>query len=235
MKKPIILVFASRDQGKTMCKIEYTDALLRAGAAPLIVPMNTDEDALVQLCETADGFFFAGGVDLDPALYGEEKLNDTVEIDDVRDKLEMTALGTALKTDKPILGVCRGIQSVNVGMGGTLYQDIPSQYEGALTHRQSIPADQPSHKVKVAEGSRLYDITGGEIMTNSFHHQAVKTPAKGLEVTARAEDGMIEALESDSERFILLVQWHPECTAYKNEVSQGIFNAFVNSIKTNRK
>jgi putative glutamine amidotransferase len=235
MKKPIILIFASKDGGNTFCKMQYSDGILKAGGIPLIVPMNTDGESLKQLCGTADGFLFAGGVDMDPKIYGEEKINDTVEIDEVRDRLELTALSYIVPSDKPVLGICRGIQSVNVGFGGTLWQDIPSQCEGALVHRQTIPGDQPSHEVTVLPGTRLFGITGKEkIMTNSFHHQAVKTPGKGLRVTARASDGMTEALEYEGDRFVLLVQWHPEITN-DSEISKGIFKSFIDSVKTNCK
>jgi len=235
MKKPLVLIFASRDGGNTFCKIQYSDGISAAGGIPLIVPMNTDEDSIKQLCETADGFLFAGGVDMDPKIYGEEKINDTVEIDDMRDRLELTALSYIVPSDKPVLGICRGIQSVNVGFGGTLWQDIPSQCEGALVHRQTIPGDQPSHEVTVVPGTRIFDITKKEkIMTNSFHHQAVKVPGKGLRVTARASDGMIETLEGEGDRFVLLIQWHPEITN-DNEISKGIFKAFINSMNINCK
>lgn len=228
MKKPIILIFASRDGGNTFCKMQYTDALLKAGGIPLIVPMNTDKDSLKQLFDLADGFLFAGGVDMDPRIYGEEKINDTVEIDDIRDRLELSALSLVVPSDKPVLGICRGIQSVNVGFGGTLWQDIPSQYENALVHSQKEPSDQPTHEVTIDKDTRLHGIIGADkIMTNSFHHQAVKVPGKGLKIVARASDGMTEALESESERYVLLIQWHPECTAAKDPVSQAIFNDFV--------
>ncbi|MBO4423190.1 MAG: gamma-glutamyl-gamma-aminobutyrate hydrolase family protein [Clostridia bacterium] len=228
MKKPVILVFASRNNGNTFCKMQYTDGILQAGGIPLIVPMDTDAESLSQLCDAADGFLFAGGVDLDPALYGEEIYNDTVEVDPVRDKLETTAFGYVLPSDKPVLGICRGIQSVNVGLGGTLWQDVPSQCPDALTHRQNEPTDVPTHRVKITDGTRLRDIVGADsLMTNSFHHQAVKAPGKGLKIAARTEDGIIEALESESGRFILLLQWHPECTVYDSDVSKAIFRAFV--------
>ena len=235
MRKPVILIFASRDGGNTFCKMQYSDGISGAGGIPLIVPMNTDKESLKQLVDTADGFLFAGGVDMDPKIYGEEKIHDTVEIDEIRDRLELAALSLIVPSDKSVLGICRGIQSVNVGFGGTLWQDIPSQYGGAVTHRQTIPGDQPIHEVTVERKSRLFEITKTEkIMTNSFHHQGVKTAGKGLRVTARASDGMIEALESDGDRFVLLVQWHPEITN-DNEISKGIFKSFIDSIKTNCK
>lgn len=228
MKKPVILIFCSRKDDTTFCGIRYSDAILCSGGIPLLVPMKTDEEALKQLCGYADGFLFAGGVDIDPAVYGEEKLNDTVEIDEIRDTLELTALPHVIASGKPVLGICRGIQSVCVGMGGTLWQDIPAQYKDAICHRQSKPGTEPTHEVTIKEGTRLFDIIGTEkIMTNSFHHQAVKTPGKDLIISASASDGMIEALEYNGGRFLVLVQWHPEFTAATDNASKALFRAFI--------
>jgi putative glutamine amidotransferase len=232
MKNPIILIFSSRKDDLTFCSIRYSDAILACGGIPLIVPMKTDEAALKQLCEYADGFLFAGGVDVDPSIYGEEKLNDTVEIDNIRDSLEMSAVKLIAATDKPVLGICRGIQSVNVGLGGSLWQDIPAQIPGALCHRQKIPGTETTHEVTVRPGTRMYEIAGAEkIMTNSFHHQAVKKPADGLIISAQASDGMTEALELPGERFFMLVQWHPEFTATTDKVSGSLFKTFINEAK----
>ena len=231
MKRPVILIFPSRKDDCTMMSVRYTDAIRCHGGVPLLIPMNTDEETLSEMIRLADGFLFSGGVDLDPALYGEEKLNDTVEVDPVRDALEMTGMRLILKTDKPILGICRGIQSVNVGMGGTLYQDIPSQHPSDICHRQTAPATEPTHKVTVEDGTLLRSLLKKTVMTNSFHHQGVKDPAPGLRVAARADDGMIEALESTTDRFILLVQWHPEFTHSTDPSSDALFSAFIKAAR----
>lgn len=234
MKRPVILIFPSRKDDCTMMSVRYTDAIRCHGGVPLLIPMNTDEETLSEMIRSADGFLFSGGVDLDPALYGEEKLNDTVEVDPVRDALEMTGMRLILKTDKPILGICRGIQSVNVGMGGTLYQDIPSQRPSDICHRQTAPATEPTHKVTVEDGTLLRSLLKETVMTNSFHHQGVKDPAPGLRVAARAGDGMIEALESTTDRFILLVQWHPEFTHSTDPASDALFSAFIKAARGDR-
>ena len=127
MKRPVILIFPTRRDDLSAVSVRYTDAVRCHGGLPLVVPMNTDAAALEEMCAISDGFMFTGGVDIAPSYYNEEKLNDTVETDEVRDTLEMTAIGYVLASGKPVLGICRGIQSVNVGMGGTLYQDIPAQ------------------------------------------------------------------------------------------------------------
>lgn len=228
MKKPVILIFSSRKDDLSFCSVRYSDAVLLHGGIPIIVPMKTDGESLAQLCGYADGFLFAGGVDLDPALYGETKLNDTVEIDGIRDTLEMTAMPHVLRSGKPVFGICRGIQSVCVGMGGTLWQDIPAQVPDAVCHKQTKPGAESTHEVTVKRGTRLYGIIKEEkIMTNSFHHQSVKDPGKDLTVCAQASDGLIEALEGKDDRFLVLVQWHPEFTAGTDVVSAALFRAFI--------
>ena len=128
MKRPVIIIFTTRKDDLTAMSVRYTDAVRCHGGIPLLIPMNTDAETLEAMCEEADGFLFSGGVDLDPALYGEEKLNDTVEVDPMRDALEITGLGIVLKTSKPIMGICRGIQSVNVGMqGNSVHQRGPGR------------------------------------------------------------------------------------------------------------
>ena len=234
MKRPVILIFPSRKDDCTMMSVRYTDAIRCHGGVPLLIPMNTDEETLSEMIRLADGFLFSGGVDLDPALYGEEKLNGTVEVDPVRDALEMTGMRLILKTDKPILGICRGIQSVNVGMGGTLYQDIPSQRPSDICHRQTAPATEPTHNVTVEDGTLLRSLLKETVMTNSFHHQGVKDPAPGLRVAARADDGMIEALEGTTDRFILLVRWHPEFTHSTDPSSDALFSAFIKAARGDR-
>lgn len=228
MKKPLILVFCSNDNGRLMLRMNYSDSVISAGGIPLAVPMRLNKDDLAQLCGAADGFLFAGGVDVDPSFYGEQVLNDTVEIDPVRDALECAAVPLALSTGKPLLGICRGIQSVNVFSGGSLYQDIPSQIKTETLHRQTVSAETDTHYVDIEPDSLIYSIAGcGRIKTNSFHHQAVKTPSPLFRVTARAEDGVIEAMEGKDVPFALLVQWHPEFTSAKEGVSRRIFSSFI--------
>ena len=229
MKRPVILIFPTRRDNLSAVSVRYTDAVRCHGGLPLVVPMNTDKDTLELMCRAADGFLFTGGVDVAPSYYGEEKLNDTVETDEIRDTLEMTAIGYVLKTGKPILGICRGIQSVNVGMGGTLIQDIPAQLPDAVCHRQNAPATEPTHEVTAVPGTRLQALIGDRVKTNSFHHQAVKAPAPGLIVSARSSDGVIEALESADDRYITLVQWHPEFTHSTDPCSDALFRSFIDA------
>ena len=134
--------------------------------------------------------------------------------------------------DKPVLGICRGIQFLNAALGGSLYQDIPSQHPSAVEHHQSPPYDQPSHEVTLVQGSPLQTLLGQEeLLVNSYHHQAVKRLADGLEVMAWSEDGLVEAVWKPDQRFLWAVQWHPEFSFRTEEASRRIFAAFAGSMK----
>ena len=199
--KPLILLTASLYPEDPVYRVNasYTKAIDRAGGLPVLVP-DTD---FAEIAARADGVLFTGGVDLDPALYGEETVNDTVEISHDRDALEMALFRELLPRRIPMLGICRGIQTLNVALGGSLWQDIPAQLPGAPVHRGV------KHEVIAEADSLAGSIFGTRFRTNSFHHQAVKEPGKGVRVTARAEDGVIEAIEHETLP-IWGFQWHPE-------------------------
>lgn len=227
--RPVIGIAPSIGDGKIKMSTSYAESVFRAGGIPFFLPYTTD-DAVIGEYAKLDGFLFAGGVDLDPALYGEEKLNDTVEIDPARDAFEMALFAAVYPTGKPIFGICRGIQSINVALGGTLYQDIPA-------HRQSEPGRVGTHAVRLECGTRIRRIMGGEeIMANTFHHQAIKTPAPSLAVVGRAHDeaGTIEAVETrETGRFLLAVQWHPELMAASDPAHAALFAAFIEAVRRN--
>jgi len=193
----------------------YLRALVAAGA-------NQDE---VQLLVAGaggrlstgdfDGVLFAGGEDVDPARYGEVKRYDSVDVNDNRDQFEMKLLEHALHHRLPILGICRGAQVINVGFGGTLYQDLAQDAGPEFEHRQTDAGKartETTHTVTVTEpGSLLASAIAGSCRVNSIHHQAIKRLGRGLKVTAHSEDGLVEAVESAGEYpFLLAVQWHPE-------------------------
>lgn len=231
-KKPLVAVFGSRSDNKKMqvIRTNYLTSISEAGGLPFLVPMMASVDDYRQIAETADGFFFAGGIDIRPSLYREKTLPECGEIDDERDRSEFTALEEIKKTGKPVFGVCRGIQVLNVFCGGTLWQDIPSQCNGSVIHSQKESVTERTHDVTIEKGSLLYDILEKDrISVNSFHHQAVKeTP---ITASARAEDGIIEAIEDAEHRFFLGVQWHPEHTFYVDDESKKLFSAFVSATK----
>jgi len=178
----------------------YLSALSAAGAVPVMAG-ETDLEALM---ERADGILFTGGEDVDPRIYGEEKVNDTVTVTPARDSLELRLFAAAKEKKIPIIGICRGIQLINVALSGSLWQDIPSQCPESVTHSAGA-----KHAVTTAENSVFRSLFGAAFSTNSYHHQSVKAPGTGLRVTAKAVDGTIEAVEHETLP-IWATQWHPE-------------------------
>jgi putative glutamine amidotransferase len=180
------------------------------GASLLVTPAHSP--ATVEcLMALADGLLLSGGEDVAPEHYGEEPHPFLGQTNPLRDRMEFQALGCALRRDIPVLAICRGMQLLNVCLGGTLYQDLPSQRPGEIVHEQEAPVGHRWHHASVAAGSRLERIFGSdELMINSFHHQAVKQLGRGLRPLAWAEDGVIEAVESVEHPWVFGVQWHPE-------------------------
>lgn len=217
--------FAARD----VVNRSYTEALVAAGAVPFAVPCLEDEAALGQLLDRADGLLITGGEDVAPALYGQEPNTHLGGVSPWRDRLDQVAVAYALaRPDLPVLGICRGIQSLAVFGGGTLYQDVPSQVAGALQHGQKAPGFHGTHALSVVPDSRLASLVGGtHVMVNSFHHQAVHRPPEGFAVTARTSDGVIEALERTSGTFCLGVQFHPELMVNHHPPMAALFQGFV--------
>ncbi|MGC9316946.1 MAG: gamma-glutamyl-gamma-aminobutyrate hydrolase family protein, partial [Armatimonadota bacterium] len=206
----------------------YLDCLERAGATPLMIPDLAD-DRLLSLLELAQGLLVTGGGDFDPRTYGRQPHAKLGSINPRRDHLDRIAIEFALgRPEIPLLGICRGIQSLNVVAGGTLLQDVGSEVEGALKHGQSAPGWYATHDISLAEGSRLREILGCErVAVNSFHHQAVDQVAEGFRAVAHTDDGVIEAIERGDGAFCIGLQCHPELMAPRDERMAGIFEAFV--------
>lgn len=205
---------------------DYVQALLDAGARPdEIVEIRPGESP----SGTFDGLLLSGGVDVAPERYGQERLpNAALDVDEERDETEFPLLAGALREGAPVLGVCRGMQVLNVGMGGTLIQDIPSQSPSEIPH-EDPGKDRTNriHPVHVEPDTRLGRIAGmREIEVNSRHHQAIDRPAAGLLVSATAPDGTIEAVESVDGPWVVAVQWHPE-NLRDDEVTRRLFREFV--------
>ena len=223
---------AQNDNGNITVNQDYLNAIIRAGAAPVLLPMTDDESVQAALVARLDGLLLSGGPDVDPVLYGEEKLPCCGEILAVRDAMELSLFRKALKAGLPVLGICRGLQVMNVALGGTLYQDIATQLPGAIKHPcYDTPRDKV-HEVTVTESSRLHRVSGTtHFSVNSRHHQGVKKLGNGLVATAYSEDGLIEAFECPAEKFVMAVQWHPESLSDRYPEAQAIFNAFAEACK----
>jgi putative glutamine amidotransferase len=230
MKRPVIGVIPLWDEKKDSIWMlpGYMQGLEEAGAIPVILPLTVSETVLKQTADLFDGFLFTGGHDVNPKLYEQEKTVPCGEICDQRDRMEAYIFHEAvLKQNKPALGICRGIQFFNAMLGGTLYQDIPTELPGAISHVKGPPYDVPAHSVRILPESPLYELFGKErIEVNSYHHQGINRIAEGLEIMAMADDGLVEAVYMPDSFYVWAVQWHPEFSL-KDEFSKKIFASFV--------
>ena len=196
--------------GKAYVNQDYTAAAEAVGGVPLILPVTAEADIVAAQLSAVDALIISGGWDVDPLLWGEEphaKLGNTLP---ERDAFDLMLIREARRLGMPILGICRGIQILNVAAGGTLYQDMSEQPGSFVRHWQNVHPDQATHHVTMEKDSILHDILGDRIVVNSFHHMAVNEPGKGYRVTARADDGTVEGMESTEGSPVLAIQWHPE-------------------------
>lgn len=233
--KPVIGLTCSIDDQKHFLNNDYAEAIVRAGGIPLVIPVGTETD-VVQIAGLVDGLMMTGGNDPNPLLFGQEPHPKLGEVNPERDALELELARHFLYLNKPMLGICRGMQVMNIAVGGTLYQDL-SQHKGELIqHNQDAPRTHPSHYVHVEEGSLLHRIAGTDRITvNSYHHQAVWDVAPSFTASGIASDGIIEAIESRRHRFVIGVQWHPEGLALKGDpFSLRLFEQFVTICATGR-
>lgn len=209
---------------------DYLDGIKAAGGIPIVLPLDLSDEDAERIVETCDGFLFTGGQDVSPDLYGMNDATGTIVSSPERDHLESLLLSRALLADKPILGICRGLQFINAFMGGTLWQDLPSQHPSEIIHRQGKPYDVPTHQVTLS--GDLQTLLGKDILeVNTLHHQAVKDLGSGLTPMAIAPDGIIEAAQMVGKRFVWAVQWHPEYLFRTDKDSQAIFSCFVEHCK----
>jgi len=235
MKKPLIGVIPLIDEFKESYWMlpGYLNGLLQAGGLPVMLPLTSDRETLQQCVETCDGFLFTGGHDVSPSLYGEETLPVCGACCPERDEMEAYLFAQALERNQPILGICRGIQLINALMGGTLYQDLPTQKPSLLEHHQTPPYDEPIHTVKLVEHTPLAELFPEKevLEVNSYHHQAIKTLAPGLQPMAYAPDGLVEAVYAPGKKYLWAVQWHPEFSFEKDANSRAIFQSFVQAMR----
>ena len=211
----------------------YYIAAAQAGGAPVLVPLlDEDLDTLREVYDTLDGVLIPGGVDMDPALFGEAPHPKLGRVDEARDRVEMQLTRWAIDEGKPLLGLCRGLQVINVTLGGTLYQDLEAQYPDAIKHdyfpTYGFTRDHLAHDVTVTAGSRLRDVLARDRITvNSMHHQGIKTLAPALVANAVAPDGLVEGVELPGAPFCVGVQWHPEVFEMVNPDTRHVFREFI--------
>ncbi len=234
MMKPIIGVMPLWDDEKESLWMlpGYLDGITEAGGIPVIFPFSSDEQELDHLISLCGGFLFTGGHDVSPEIYGETPLTGLVDTCRKRDEMETLILRKAMAADKPILGICRGIQFINAALGGTLWQDLPSQHPSDVNHHQNPPYNIPTHDVRILRGTPLHNCLGTEFLpVNSYHHQAVSRLASGLSAMAVSPDGLTEALYKPDQRFLWALQWHPEFSWQTDENSRIIFRAFTDAAR----
>lgn len=235
MKKPIIGITPSHntESGELSMRANYLRAVAGAGGLPVLLPMEGSREDRRQLVELCGGFLFTGGPDLHPFLFGEDTSLRCGNVSVPRDTMEKELFELAMEAGKPILGICRGIQEINVFLGGDIYQDLPSQFETdfPIAHSQPYGCAVPSHYVDVVPGTRLAGMADGKtrIAVNSSHHQAVRTLAPGLTATAFARGGLVEALEKTDYPYLVGVQWHPEYYWQNDGTARNLFASFVNA------
>ncbi len=212
----------------------YVDVLTSVGAIPWVIPLTRDMDTLRAIYDRLDGVFLPGGVDVDPAHYGESRLPVCGVTDQDRDRVEVELVRWAIAERKPVLAVCRGVQVLNVAAGGTLHQDLESWCETAIKH-DFFPSggnqrDDLTHDVQVLAGTYLASIMGAGVSTvNSMHHQGIKRLASRLVVNAIAPDGLIEGVEGTDDGYLVGVQWHPEELVESDPAMRRLFTSFIES------
>jgi putative glutamine amidotransferase len=240
--KPIIGIPCGTFHDRAWCppsyghRKTYVDAVVAAGGVPLLMPLVPEEEVLRALYDRIDGLLLAGGRDIDPSYYGEAEHERLGEVDILRDHVEVPLTRWAAADGKPILGICRGLQVLNVALGGTLYQDIASQLGSTIEHNLSYAHEDwtyMAHDLQLEPSSKLADIIGTtSFSTNSLHHQSVKDIAPGLRAVGWAPDGVVEALEGVNGQFLLGVQCHPEALQGEADTRwQAMFHRFVQSCK----
>ncbi|MBX5436489.1 MAG: gamma-glutamyl-gamma-aminobutyrate hydrolase family protein [Alicyclobacillaceae bacterium] len=212
---------------------DYTQGVEVAGGLALVIPFVDRNDVIPDIADCIHGLLLSGGDDVDPAWYGEQPQLGLGEVNPERDELELRLIAEVVARGKPILGICRGIQVLNVAFGGTLYQDLPRQWKGTIQHSQRARRDHLSHTIRIQPGSRLQQLLGGEatLRCNSFHHQAIRTVGRELVPVAWDEDGLVEAVEHPDYPFLVGVQWHPENLWRTAPVYLGLFRGLVEAAR----
>ncbi|MFW6022733.1 MAG: gamma-glutamyl-gamma-aminobutyrate hydrolase family protein [Halanaerobiaceae bacterium] len=207
----------------------YAEAIIAAGGLPVILPVSSNKIVIEEYVNKIDGLLLTGGSDIDPLIYGENPLPGIRGIDPLRDGFEIDLVRYARKKKLPILGVCKGCQVLNISFGGTLYQDIASQLDNVLKHNQEAPRWYATHRVNIRKDTVLHEIIGKTtIKVNSIHHQSIKNISPSFNISAEADDNIIEAIEYKTDDFIMGIQWHPETMWKNSDDNYRIFQYFIN-------
>ncbi len=206
----------------------YIEAIQAFNGSPLILPSIPKKKEILKYLSVIDGLLLTGGGDIGPLIYGDNPRKELGSVDPDRDEFEYEIIKLAMERDLPILGICRGAQILNVSAGGDLYQNIYSEVEGVIKHYQNAPRWAGTHNIEIESGSQLKDMIGEEnVAVNSFHHQAIKEVAPGFNVSARAQDQIIEGIECQGLSFVIGVQWHPETMWKKHPIFKNLFKSLV--------
>ncbi len=233
-RKPIIGVVPLYDDEKESIWMlpAYLDAISKCGGVPITFPLECDGNDVQQICELCDGFLLTGGHDVDPLLYDSKISDKCGEINRHRDELEKQIFSYAVKNDMSVFGICRGIQIINVLCGGSLYQDLPSEFDSSVSHVMKPPYHLPVHSVDICDGTLLSELYNQKtVQVNSYHHQAVKDLGSGLTAMSYSCDGLVEAVRMKDKKFIVAVQWHPEFSYKHDKNAIDLFSEFIKSCK----
>ncbi len=236
MHKPLIGLTPSHDSetDDITMRPTYLNAVKEAGGIPVVLPLEIEKEDLQRLVDLLDGFLFTGGPDVHPSRFGEETHIHCGNVSTKRDCLELMLLPMVMEQKKPILAICRGIQLINIGLGGTIYQDIPSQLpkDFPIAHKQPFYYTTPSHTVAITPETKMADICQQpSIQVNSMHHQAVKELAPHCIVSGVGPDGLIEAIEMPNYPFLIGVQWHPEYLWKHDFAAANLFSQFIKACR----
>ena len=232
-KKPIIGItsYTYREKAGYYSRVfaNYSRSVIEAGGLPFILPQVPDPSLAGEYLDRIDGLLLSGGADISPVHYGEQPLREVQSMNPERDEWELALTREALNRDMPVFGICRGHQMLNVAAGGSLYQHVNAQNCTDKGHMLTgTEMHHLTHKVTIADDTLLAACFGEkEILVNTFHNQAVKEPGKGLIITARSEDGIVEALEMSGKKYVMSVQWHPEALTEKHPRFLRLFENFV--------
>ncbi|MCM1989968.1 gamma-glutamyl-gamma-aminobutyrate hydrolase family protein [Oceanirhabdus seepicola] len=236
MKKPIIGVVGNiltMENGimigleRAYVNNDYVRAVEKAGGVPVVLPVIDDDEAIISQVKACDGIIISGGQDVHPMSYNEEPHEKLGYVNSKIDEYQIKLVKTALQEKKPLLGICRGHQILNVACGGTLYQDLSEMSGSILKHFQEGKRYDYSHKIKIKSDSILDRLFGKEVLINSYHHQCINQVGEGLEVVANASDGVIEAVQMKESDFVMGVQWHPEMMVAGSDTMLILFKELI--------